>query len=196
MPVTLTVDRKITNPKKNTHHSIERPNSVFLQFIFNFSFRNGKMVVWSSVYRSVAKPGLLNLYNKPGTIQAIIKNGKFANDIITMEHTHRGLCNQIEIHCWQLTFSKMKNCKMEMFCMIFFCVTFMKINLIWCFSPSAANVWTWPNNGHSTITFSMEQMEGLSTFLFISRCHTMSSGDPFDRCFHRTGYIGTNSRRL
>lgn len=47
------------------------------------------MVVWSSVYRSVAQPGLLNLYNRPGAIQAIIKNGKLANHIIGIEHTHR-----------------------------------------------------------------------------------------------------------
>lgn len=34
------------------------------------------MVVWSSVYRSVAQPGLLNAVIKPSAIEAIAKNGE------------------------------------------------------------------------------------------------------------------------
>lgn len=36
------------------------------------------MVVWSSALRSIAQPGLTSILSKPGTVQAIVKNGKYS----------------------------------------------------------------------------------------------------------------------
>lgn len=39
------------------------------------------MVVWSSIYRSMAQPGLKNLAIKSTALQALNKNGKCKNKI-------------------------------------------------------------------------------------------------------------------